>query len=260
MSLTFLPVLPNRSSFRYGPRTRIRSPTCTTSLPSDYTQLCSQAATAVQSALASKLTLVEVQFPPLPNMATAALNQLLDANRSFVRSFLLNFTPRYPPDTVIAAFPDTAEAKLAAGVYGKVPFAVAAIPSTPDTPQFVQGPGLIAVVNPGFNINEWIRMESLQGDKPLIAVNADLDKVRGSYYPRLFYPGLWNVKTRFLSRFEPVYYIKQFAGGGTLFRCYPDKWTLFYARGEVVWEGDEKPEFREVERLLRERRMADLKA
>lgn len=259
MSLTFLPVLRPPFSVRSHPRSRSRVPTCTTSLPSNYTQLCSQAATAVQSALSSNLTLIEVQFPPLPNMATAALNQLLDANRSFVRSFLLNFTPRYPPDSVIAVFPDNAEAKLAAGVYGKVPFAVAAIPSTPDTPQFVNGHGLIAVVNPGFNINEWIRMESLQGDKPLIAVNADLDKVRGSYYPRLFYPGLWNVKTRFLSRFEPVYYVKQFAGGGTLFRCYPDKWTLLYAQGEVIWEGDDKPEFRDVERLLRERKMADLK-
>lgn len=258
MPLSFLPLPLPPSPLRALPRSRV--PKCSTALPSDYTQLCTQAATAVQSALSSNLSLIELQFPPVPNMATAALNQLHDANRSFVRPFLLKFTPRYPPQAVVAVFPDVSEAKLAARVYGKVPFGVAAIPSASDTPQFVRGDGLVVVVNPGFNVDEWIRMELLQGDKPIVAVNADLDKVRGSYYPRLFYPGLWNVKTRFLSRFEPVYYIKQFAGGGTLFRCYPEKWTLLYTQGQVLWEGDEKPAFTDVERLLRERRMADFKA
>lgn len=205
-----------------------------------------------------------MQFPAVSNMATAALNELLDANRSFVREFLLSFTPRYPRGSVVAVFPDVGEARLAAKAFGEVPFAVAAIPKGGRRPNFVGGKdGLLAVVNPGFNVEEWINMELLEGDKPLVAVNADLDKVRGGYYPRLFYPGLFKVKTRFLSKFEAVYYVKQFSNGGTLMRCYPQPWTLFYksnVSGEstVVWTGEERPEFVEVERILSAKRIEDM--
>jgi hypothetical protein len=42
------------------------------------------------------------------------------------------------------------------------------------------------------------------GGDPIVFINGDSDKVRGGYYPRLFYPGLWAVKQRFLSRFVEV--------------------------------------------------------
>lgn len=235
-------------------------PRCATSLPSNYDQLREQATGAVQSALASKLPFLEVQFPAVRNMATAALNELLDANRDFTRSFLLSFTPRYAANSVIAVFPDVAEARLATKVYGEVPFGVTAIPKK-SVPDYMKGEGVAAVVNPGFNVDEWINMEKLRGDKAVVTINADLDKVRGGYYPRLFYPRLWNVKTRFLSKFVAVYYIKMFSNGGTLFRCFPDNWKMFYNGKEgmkVLWEGEERPRFVEMEKLLAERRRRDL--
>lgn len=246
----------------YSPRAATkRTPThCVTSLPNNYDQLREQAIVAVQSAIAAKLPLLEVQFPAVRNIATAALNELLDANRDFTRSFLLSFTPRYATNSVIAVFPDVAEARLANKVYGEVPFGVTAIPKE-GVPNYMKGDGVAAVVNPGFNVDEWINMEKLQGDKTVVAINADLDKVRGGYYPRLFYPGLWKVKTRFLSKFVAAYYIKMFSNGGTLFRCFPEKWKLFYNGREgmeVLWEGEERPQFVEVEKLLTERRRRDL--
>lgn len=210
------------------------------------------------------MPLLEVQFPAVPNMATAALNELLDANRSFVRDFLLSFTPCYARGAVIAVFPDVGEARLAMSAYGDVPFSVGAIPKDGQQPEYVTGPdGLVAVVNPGFNVDEWINMEALAGEKPVVAVNADLDKVRGGYYPKLFYPRLFKVKTRFLSRFVAVYYVKQFSNGGTLMRCFPEPWALFYksmvtAETSVVWAGEERPDFVEVERILAAKRIEDM--
>lgn len=252
-----IPLLPRFNSYTHG---KPDAPRCAISLPANYDELREQAISAVQSALAAKLPLLEVQFPAVPNMATAALNELLDANRTFTRSFLLSFTPRFPANSVIAVFPDVGEARLASKAYGKVPFDVMAIPKG-KVPNYVKGEGVVAVVNPGFNVDEWINMEKLQGDKTVLAINADLDKVRGGYYPRLFYPGLWKVKTRFLSKFEPAYYVKMFSKGGTLFRCFPERWKLFYygrESVEVVWEGDERPQFAEVEKLLAERQTRDL--
>lgn len=254
------PSLPQRRRLPSSLRQR-RAPRCATALPATYVQLRAQCTASVQAALSAGEPLVEVQFPAVPNMATAALNELLDANRAFVREFLLAFTPRYPRGAVVAVFPDVAEARLAAKAYGEVPFSVGAIPTDGRRPGYVDGDGVVAVVNPGFNVAEWINMETLAGGKALVAVNADLDKVRGGYYPRVFYPGLYKAKTRFLSRFQAAYYVKQFSNGGTLMRAFPEPWTLFYAGGgtsEVLWSGDERPDFVDVERMLAKRRMEDL--
>lgn len=222
---------------------------------------------ATESALAAVSAgekLIEISFPPVSNMATAALNELLDSNRSYARDFLFACRPRFPPSTLHAVFPDAAEARLAARYYGPDrPFFISALPGK-ERPAFTDDnpPGLIVVVSPGFNVSEWIAMEKLEGSLPVIAINADLDKVRGGYYPRLFYPGLHAVKDRFLSRFCETYYLKMFSNGGTLLRRYPDIWRLFYRSrsGEVmeVWSGEQRPEFKDVERLLVETREKDV--
>jgi hypothetical protein len=85
------------------------------------------------------------------------------------------------------------------------------------------------------------------------------------YYPRLFYPGLHAVKDRFLSRFEPVYYIKQFSNGGTLLRRHGEDWMLYYRNAannhtSLLKSYSDRPEFRLVEDDLRLARTRDLQA
>lgn len=58
---------------------------------------------------------------------------------------------------------------------------------------------------------------------PTIVVNGNLDRVRGGYYPRIFYPGLYNCKEKYLRFFEPIFYLKP-VQGGLLFRRFPEPW------------------------------------
>lgn len=58
---------------------------------------------------------------------------------------------------------------------------------------------------------------------PTVIVNGNLDRVRGGYYPRIFYPGLYSCKERYLKYFEPVFYLKP-VQGGLLFRRFPEPW------------------------------------
>lgn len=50
------------------------------------------------------------------------------------------------------------------------------------------------------------------------------------YYPRIFFPGLYNAKERFLKKFETVYYLKALPGGW-IFRKAPEDWQVIVARG-----------------------------
>lgn len=230
----------------------------------------SQATDAALKALSNDEPLIELAFPSVPNMATAALNQLLDANRTYAKQFLFACRPRFPSHGLHAVLQDRAEAQLAAKIFGAdMPFTISHLPRDDKSiPKFLaqsnetQENGIIVVVQPGFNIDEWISMERLEGSLPIVAINADLDKVRGNYYPRLFYPGLHAVKNRFLSKFLEVYYLKPFSNGGTLYRSYPDFWRLFYTGRDgnavQVWSGGTRPQFSEVEKLLKQCRQDDM--
>ena len=50
-------------------------------------------------------------------------------------------------------------------------------------------------------------------------------QLRGGYYPRIFFPGLYNAKERFFKNFETVYYLKALPGGW-LFRRAPEDWQV----------------------------------
>jgi Domain of unknown function (DUF1995) len=161
--------------------------------PGDYDALREEAVAATKRALRAGVPLIELQFPPVANMATAALNQLLDQNRDFTREFLRPFTPLHKPERINVVFPDYGEARLAQKTWGDVPFTLRSIPSKKEmgAPAFVrkgtaegmsrdvEEAGLMVVVNPGFNISEWINMEALEGADPIVLINGDLDKVRG---------------------------------------------------------------------------------
>lgn len=121
------------------------------------------------------------------------------------------------------------------------------------------------VVNPGFNVNEWLACEQLDGVRAIVMINGELDRVRSGYYPRLFYPKLWKCNERFLKRFQEVFYVKMLSNGGTLVREFPECWKLLYwdLEGElrVLKEFQEgKPKFWDLEKLLRVTRGDDLTA
>ena len=199
-------------------------------------------------------------------MATAALNELLDANRAYVRELMDALTNEFPARNCILLFPDRKEANLARKVYGEVKFTISSIPKKAPTYMAdteMKENGVIVIVQPGFNVEEYMCMPNVMGCAPVVCVNGDLDRVRGAYYPRLFYPGLYKVKEKFLSMFEEVFYVKAFSNGGSLMRRFPEKWRLFYkGTGDMreVWTGDDRPDFKDVERILRDCRTADLRA
>ncbi|KAI0567572.1 hypothetical protein FGB62_1g525 [Gracilaria domingensis] len=247
--------------YRRGPHS-LATCIASSSLPRTFPEMHTQATDSLLQALAANKPLIEIQFPPVPNMATAALNELLDANRSFTREMMRALVPKYDAKDLNVLFPDMGEARLAKKVYGDVPFRIGVIPK--QIPEYIRRPGVAVIVNPGFNISEWINIQNLVSDDSkckLITVNADFDKVRGSYYPRFFYPGLHKAKEKILNRFEEVYYIKTFSNGGTLLRRYPEDWKLFYAGRQgtqLIWEGVNRPEFRWVEQQLSTKRTEDL--
>lgn len=225
-----------------------------------------EATDAAINAINAGERLIEISFPAVPRMATAALNQLLDANRDYAKQFLFACRPRLSTTQLFAVFQEPSEAKLAMKSFGKdIPFSISSLPmKDSETPSFVSSSsdGVIVVVQPGFNVDEWIAMERLEGPLPIVAINADLDKVRGTYYPRFFYPKLHQVKERFLSRFNEVYYLKMLSNGGTLYRCFPDDWKLFYSQrdGKItqIATYSERPSFSTVEKLLSQRRQEEL--
>jgi hypothetical protein len=97
------------------------------------------------------------------------------------------------------------------------------------------------VVQPGNGgpVEDWVNVEKMSGarpDTPVVIVNGALDKVRGGFYPAVFFPKLARTVDRFYTKFESVFYVKPFSDKGVygwLYRVYPEPW-------QVVWE-DVKP-------------------
>lgn len=116
-------------------------------------------------------------------------------------------------------------------------------------------------VNPGFNVSEWFSMQSLSS-KFIVSLNGDLDRIRSGYYPRIFYPKLFKTRTEFLVNFQEVFYLKPLADGGMLFREYPNNWTLYYKplnapKSVVLWQGETRPQFKDIQSLLKNARIKD---
>lgn len=249
--------------------------TCTTStpspvsLPNSYDDIRVASARAVTAASAAGIPLQEVQFPAVPNLATAALNELLDANRAFAKSLLLQLRASLPSNRELSCLlPDAAEADLARKAWRDgLPAPTYALDAPP------AGLDVALAANPGFNVSEWFALEKV-GAKTLIILNADFDRIRSAYYPRIFYPGLWKAKKRFLEDFEETFYFKNLPDGGALLREFPGPWTVFYRpivpRGrkdgpapppppppQIIWQGEDRPTFQDVQARLRQARTDD---
>ena len=93
------------------------------------------------------------------------------------------------------------------------------------------------IIQPGNGgpVEDWVNCEKMhneQKDTSLVIVNGALDKVRGGFYPAIFFPKLAASVDRFYNKFESVFYLKPFSDKGVygwLYRVYPEPW-------QVVWE------------------------
>ena len=90
------------------------------------------------------------------------------------------------------------------------------------------------VIQPGNGgpVEDWVnceKMSSKQPNTPVVIINGALDKVRGGFYPAVFFPKLAATVDRFYKKFESAFYLKPFSDKGLygwLFRVYPEPWQV----------------------------------
>lgn len=93
------------------------------------------------------------------------------------------------------------------------------------------------VIQPGNGgpVEDWVNCEKMsdaQPNTPVVVINGALDKVKGGFYPAVFFPKLAATVDRFYKKFESALYLKPFSDKGLygwLYRVYPEPW-------QVVWE------------------------
>ena len=118
----------------------------------------------------------------------------------------------------------------------------------------------------GGPVEDWINLSNIQGISPsrCVVVNGALDKVRGGYYPSLFFPDLARVANSFFKdgeTWDGVFVLKKLAEKGRfgwLYRVYPGKWQgweQIATRGGggnvevedgLKWEGEGRPEIKDA--------------
>ncbi|KAK4535079.1 hypothetical protein CDCA_CDCA03G1104 [Cyanidium caldarium] len=232
-----------------------------TSLPRSRDEMLSQAREAMRHAVEVKPHTpphYEVSFPPTRDLG-AALSMLMDANRDHARELVEPWARQWNR-SVHLVFPDVSEARLACQAYGSraPPCTITCLPVYERREMGASAPRLILVVQPGFNIEEWLQLEAplLQYPQvPVVVLNGGMDRLRSNYYPPLFYPRLAAARKRYLEHFEPIYFLKP-VPRGVLFRVYPEPWQTIALNddpaGELLSEDDERPSYTQVQERLAE--------
>jgi len=120
---------------------------------------------------------------------------------------------------------------------------------------------LYLVAYPSFNpreelaaVYELYERRARDAGTPIVIFNGELDRVRGGYYPGLFFPGIAKLSAEFIPKFTAAYYIHNFKGTrpGALFRCYPGPWQVLRRNPvdpedmRLIWEGETMPTLRQV--------------
>lgn len=157
-------------------------------------KVISKSVLGVQQCLKDNKQLIEIEFPA-NRKSDISVTETLARNRIFVRNFVKAFES-YGRQLWIV-FPDGNELYLAQqdpswGV--NLPFTLTTINklSTFTTNEMPSSssvfPKLIVVVNPGFNVEEWISLAKTQLSAPTVIVNGNIDRVRFSsrFYYRLY--------------------------------------------------------------------------
>jgi hypothetical protein len=86
---------------------------------------------------------------------------------------------------------------------------------------------------------------------PIIFFNAELDRLRGGYYPALFYPKMAKISRELIPQMEAAFYVHNFKGQGAaaLFRVYPGPWQVLVRTHDgmrVVHTQEQRLSLREV--------------
>lgn len=212
----------------------------------------------VQQRTSRSPALYEISFPAVKD-PNAALSRLLDANalhaQEIIRPFVAALRKR-----LHVVFPDIAEAKQAQRTYGTTEF-LYTLTALPMYRKYVhlteiEPPDLILVVQPGFNVEEWLQLErpsQLYPDATIVVLNGTMDRLRSNYYPPIFYPRLTALRKRYLEHFEPIYYLKPLRNG-MLFRVFPEPWQTLQSGpdGEFtcIAVDNARPSFAQVEERL----------
>ncbi|GIL78471.1 hypothetical protein Vretimale_17031 [Volvox reticuliferus] len=259
--------------------------------PVSYDQAMRQAQEAVKAALTDGAPLVEVEFPSTTLSSVSGDGEgqnEMNASMGFLRQFLGAFRSRAATTRVF--FPDNVELSVArsgqtedpaAGrksmdpkfgdavfqlgyltqqnaawaVFGFYKSAFDPVKLVKDTDD------LLVIAYPSFNPREELSAVYNLYDKvardrkmPIIIFNGELDRVRGGYYPPVFFPEIAKFGQDLLPITTTAYYIHNFKGTrpATLFRCYPGPWQLL-ARNpldendvRVLWTSDKMPSLKEV--------------
>lgn len=101
-----------------------------------------------------------------------------------------------------------------------------AAPAVSSTP-----PRVTLAVQPGDGgpVEDWINLEACQAEgATLVSVNGAFDKLRGGYYPRIFFPKLGDCIDRFIVNFESIYYLKPINDkglSGWIYRVFPEPYV-----------------------------------
>jgi hypothetical protein len=75
------------------------------------------------------------------------------------------------------------------------------------------------IIQPGNGgpVEDWVNCEKMAVGQPettMVVINGALDKVRGGFYPAVFFPKLAATVDRFWKKFEAAFYLKPFSDKG----------------------------------------------
>jgi len=262
--------------------------------PSNYDQAIRQAQESVKAALADGNKLLEVEFPSTSLASVQGdgegMNEM-NASMGFLRQLLSAFRDQAPGIRIF--WPDQTELAVARSGQTMDPAAGRAKldPKFADTSfkmgyltktnavwstigvnvgfgqkfspvqQVKESDELFFVAYPHFNPREELsavydiyKGVAAERGIPMVIFNGELDRIRGGYYPSLFFSELAKITNEFLPKFTQAYYIHNFKGTrpGVLFRAYPGPWCVYRRNPadsgdlRLIWTGDNMPSLKEV--------------
>ena len=208
-------------------------------------------------------TKIEISFPEIIKNDISVIESL-NLNRAFVLEYIKSFSSYGKKLWVL--FPDNKELKLALDKWNnnnngdtniKDTFTITSLTEASkilntnnnDNGNYgndnnelsVLQPEVLVVVNPGFNVNEWIDLANLNTNAIVIVINGNLDRLRNGYYPSIFYPTLTKVTNTYYRSFIQAFFIQNIAVngdryGGWLLKNYPNNWIVVIKNKNNIYE------------------------